>query len=87
MAQTPRPGSFRLAVALTATLAAVSGAVDVVSLVYAEVFVANQTGNLVVVTHQVHITGLTGVFPASGEAVVLQRQGADTRLIGRIGPF
>jgi uncharacterized membrane protein YoaK (UPF0700 family) len=45
----PRPGSFRLAVALIATLAAVSGAVDVVSLVYAEVFVANQTGNLVVV--------------------------------------
>ena len=45
------------------------------------------TGNLVVVTHQAHITGLTGVFPASGEAVVLQRQGADTRLIGRIGPF
>ncbi|MFN8167480.1 MAG: YoaK family protein [Candidatus Nanopelagicales bacterium] len=49
MPDTPRPGSFRLAVALTATLAAVSGAVDVVSLVYAEVFVANQTGNLVVV--------------------------------------
>jgi uncharacterized membrane protein YoaK (UPF0700 family) len=45
----PRRGSFRLAVALIATLAAVSGAVDVVSLVYAEVFVANQTGNLVVV--------------------------------------
>lgn len=44
-------------------------------------------GNLIVVTHQVHITGLTGVFPASGEAVVLQRQGADTRLVGRIGPF
>ncbi len=43
------PGSFRLAVVLIATLAAVSGAVDVVSLVYAEVFVANQTGNLVVV--------------------------------------
>ena len=32
------PGSFRLAVVLIATLAAVSGAVDVVSLVYAEVF-------------------------------------------------
>jgi uncharacterized membrane protein YoaK (UPF0700 family) len=43
------PGSFKLAVVLIATLAAVSGAVDVVSLVYAEVFVANQTGNLVVV--------------------------------------
>ncbi len=44
-----RASSFRLAVVLIATLAAVSGAVDVVSLVYAEVFVANQTGNLVVV--------------------------------------
>jgi uncharacterized membrane protein YoaK (UPF0700 family) len=49
MSDLPRPGSFRLAVALTATLAAVSGVVDVVSLIYAEVFVANQTGNLVVV--------------------------------------
>jgi uncharacterized membrane protein YoaK (UPF0700 family) len=45
-----RPGSdLHLAVGLTALLAAVSGCVDVVALVYAGVFVANQTGNLVVV--------------------------------------
>ena len=31
-------------------------------------------GLLVVVTHQVNITALTGVVPASGEAVVLQRR-------------
>ena len=43
------PDGLRLAVPLTALLAAVSGCVDVASLVYAEVFVANQTGNLVVV--------------------------------------
>lgn len=43
------PPGLRLAVTITALLAAVSGCVDVVSLVYAEVFVANQTGNLVVV--------------------------------------
>lgn len=43
------PTGLRLAVSITALLAAVSGCVDVVSLVYAEVFVANQTGNLVVV--------------------------------------
>jgi uncharacterized membrane protein YoaK (UPF0700 family) len=43
------PTGLRLAVSITALLAGVSGCVDVVSLVYAEVFVANQTGNLVVV--------------------------------------
>ena len=42
-------------------------------------------GSLIVVTHQVHITGLTGIFPASGEGVVLQRdvQGA-LLTVGRI---
>jgi len=44
------PGrDLHLAVGLTALLAAVSGCVDVVALAYAGVFVANQTGNLVVV--------------------------------------
>jgi len=43
------PSGLRLAVPLTALLAGVSGCVDVASLVYAQVFVANQTGNLVVV--------------------------------------
>ena len=49
MTRASRGGGFGLGVVLIAVLAAVSGAVDVVSLVYAEVFVANQTGNLVVV--------------------------------------
>ena len=33
-------------------------------------------GNLVLVTHQVNITELTGVYPASGELVVLRPDGA-----------
>ncbi len=32
----------------------------------------SMAGNLVLVTHQVNITALTGVFPASGEAIVAQ---------------
>lgn len=43
-------------------------------------------GVLVVVTHQVNITGLTGVFPASGEGVALRGDGAELRLLGRIAP-
>lgn len=40
---------------------------------------------LILVTHQVNITGLSGIVPASGEAVVFQRQaGAGLRLIGRL---
>ena len=41
-------------------------------------------GALVVVTHQVNITGLTGIFPASGEGVVL-RQGS-LEVAGRLPP-
>ena len=40
-------------------------------------------GTLVLVTHQVNVTALTGVFPASGEMVVLRPDG---RSIGRISP-
>lgn len=40
-------------------------------------------GLLVVVTHQVNITALTGVWPASGEGTVL---GANLRVLGRIQP-
>ena len=42
---------------------------------------------VVMVTHQVNITALTGVFPASGEMVVLRRdpQG-DTVTVGRLPP-
>lgn len=41
-------------------------------------------GVLVAVTHQVNITGLTGVYPASGEGVVLVRQGAELAVAGRL---
>jgi phosphohistidine phosphatase SixA len=38
-------------------------------------------GTLVLVTHQVNVTALTGIFPASGEIVVIDRNGQS---IGRI---
>ncbi|MGQ3356468.1 MAG: histidine phosphatase family protein [Phreatobacter sp.] len=43
-------------------------------------------GALVVVTHQVNITALTGIFPASGEGIVLERDGSGWRVAGRIRP-
>lgn len=43
-----------------------------------------EVGSLVVVTHQVNITALTGVTPASGEGVVLQRKGKRLEVVGRI---
>lgn len=43
-------------------------------------------GALVVVTHQVNITALTGVFPASGEGVVLRPRGAQLDVVGRLPP-
>jgi phosphohistidine phosphatase SixA len=39
-------------------------------------------GPLVLVTHQVNITALTGIFPASGEAVAVAT-GADAGVLGR----
>jgi broad specificity phosphatase PhoE len=43
------------------------------------------TGNLVLVTHQVNILALTGVFPAPGELVVLIPLGnGDFRIAGRL---
>lgn len=40
---------------------------------------------LVLVTHQVNISALTGVYPASGEMVVLRPQGnGDFQVLGRI---
>jgi phosphohistidine phosphatase SixA len=41
-------------------------------------------GALVVSTHQVNITALTGIFPASGEGVVLRREGDALAVAGRI---
>jgi Histidine phosphatase superfamily (branch 1) len=43
-------------------------------------------GALVVSTHQVNINALTGVSPASGEGVVLRREGAGLVLVGRLQP-
>lgn len=48
---------------------------------------ARADGNLVLVTHQVNITALTGVVPAPGEMIVLRAEldGA-LRVVGRLGP-
>lgn len=43
-------------------------------------------GVLVVVTHQVNITALTGVVPDSGEGVVIALKGRDVKVLGRIKP-
>lgn len=41
-------------------------------------------GALVLVTHQVNISALTGRVAALGEGVVLQRNGADLRVVGSV---
>lgn len=41
-------------------------------------------GTLVVVTHQVNITALTGIVPQSGEGVILQRKGTALVVAGRL---
>lgn len=43
-------------------------------------------GVLVVSTHQVNITALTGIVPASGEGVVLRAQGGELQVLGRVQP-
>lgn len=43
-------------------------------------------GVLVVVTHQVNITALTGIVPESGEGVVIVLQGREPKVLGRIKP-
>lgn len=43
-------------------------------------------GALVVSTHQVNITALTGIFPASGEGIVLNRRDGAWTVVGRIRP-
>jgi broad specificity phosphatase PhoE len=45
---------------------------------------SNTSGLLVVVTHQVVITGLTEVFPSSAEAVVLLRRSNGLAVAGRL---
>jgi phosphohistidine phosphatase SixA len=47
---------------------------------------ARAGGNLVLVTHQVNITALTGVVPAPGEMIVLRAElGGALRVVGRHG--
>lgn len=41
-------------------------------------------GPLVLVTHQVNITALSGIFPASGEIVVLRADGDALMVVGRM---
>ncbi len=41
---------------------------------------------LVVFTHQVNITQLTEIFPQSGEGIVIERNGKELRVVGRIQP-
>jgi phosphohistidine phosphatase SixA len=43
-------------------------------------------GTLVVVTHQVNISALSGMSTTSAEGVVLQRRGDDLVVVGRIRP-
>jgi len=43
-------------------------------------------GSLVVVTHQVNITALTGIFPASGEGVVLRPRAGQLEVVARVLP-
>ncbi|KQT47599.1 hypothetical protein ASG43_09320 [Aureimonas sp. Leaf454] len=38
------------------------------------------------VTHQVNITSLTGVFPASGEMIVVRMSGNDVEVLARLVP-
>jgi hypothetical protein len=43
-------------------------------------------GVLALVTHQVNITALTGIFPAEGEILVLQPGPNGFSVVGRINP-
>jgi phosphohistidine phosphatase SixA len=43
-------------------------------------------GVLVVFTHQVNITALTGIFPASGAGVIIQPGGSSLAVTGRVQP-
>jgi broad specificity phosphatase PhoE len=43
-------------------------------------------GTLILVTHQVNITALTGLYPAEGEMIVLTPRGGDFTVAGRVKP-
>jgi len=42
------------------------------------------SGALVIVTHQVNITALTGVFPASGEGIAVRMESGELTVLGRL---
>lgn len=44
------------------------------------------TGVLVVVTHQVNITALTGIVPTSGEGVIVRFEDDRLKVLGRVTP-
>lgn len=46
----------------------------------------HQGGTLVLVTHQVNITALTGLFPAEGEMLILTPRGDGFTVVGRLTP-
>nr|WP_321442611.1 histidine phosphatase family protein [uncultured Cohaesibacter sp.] len=41
-------------------------------------------GTLVIITHQVNITALTGIFPSSGEGIVVRLEGDAIKVVGRV---
>jgi broad specificity phosphatase PhoE len=43
-------------------------------------------GTLILVTHQVNITALTGLYPAEGEMIVLTPRDGDFTVTGRLNP-
>lgn len=51
-----------------------------------QLFAWRGTGLLVVVTHQVNITALTDIYPASGEGIVLHKQGDKLVVVARLNP-
>ncbi|AFZ67221.1 histidine phosphatase family protein [Deinococcus peraridilitoris] len=46
----------------------------------------NGPGVLVVMTHQVNITALTGIVPASGEGVIVRFEDGRLKVLGRVTP-
>ena len=46
----------------------------------------NGPGVLVVVTHQVNITALTDIVPASGEGVIVRFENGRLNVLGRVTP-
>ena len=45
---------------------------------------SSNDGTLMMVTHQVNITALTGVFPSSGEIIVIRATADGVEVLGKI---